>query len=313
MEKYYFYALLALIFYNCNHFTPQNMEIKITEVKHIADFPSGSGIGQQAGKYYAIGDDSPFLYVFDSNFQLTEKIGLVNPNDFEFKKNRIKKKQKPDFETLEFISKNELVIFGSGSKSPQRDIFIRVFLNETTKTQYHNLTEFYNHLKQLPELENAELNIEATAFTDGFLYLFNRSNNLIIRFNYDAFITYLTNGKIPEVETKHIELPQEKNVQIGFSGATAIDAKTMLFTASAEATDDAYNDGEIIGSWVGELDISDFKHSTVTRYGIIPSADKPLKVESVALCPSAETDVKVLFITDDDNGNTKIISAFYKR
>ncbi|MDO5106103.1 hypothetical protein [Capnocytophaga sp.] len=290
------------------------MKIKITEMKHIADFPSGSGIGQQARKYYAIGDDSPFLYVFDSNFQLTEKIDLVNPNDFEFKKNRIKKKQKPDFETLEFISKNELAIFGSGSKSPQRDIFIRVFLDETAKIHYYNLTEFYNHLKQLPELENAELNIEATAFADGFLYLFNRANNLIMRFNYDAFTAYLTNGKIPEVEVKRIELPQEKNVQIGFSGATAIDVKTILFTASAEASDDAYNDGEIIGSWVGELDISDFKYSTVKRYGIIPSADKPLKVESVALCPSAETDtVKVVFITDDDNGNTEIISAFYKR
>ena len=231
----------------------------------------------------------------------------------DLKGNRIRKKKKADLETLEAISEDELVIFGSGSKSPHRDVLIRVLLGDEPQIQKYYITDFYNHLKSLPILEKTELNIEATAFSNGFLYLFNRTNNVIIRFNYQDFIAYLSNKNIPKIETNQVTLPKIKGFEAGFSGAVAQNSSSIFFTASVEATDDSYNDGEIIGSLVGELNVSDFQNSTVTQFEVIPDNNKALKVESVTIsnCKSTRNKELVL-ITDDDKGNTEIIKISVK-
>lgn len=313
MKKHILFFILVSILSFYVAYSQKKMKVEIKETKNIPDFPSGSGIAQNNGKYYAIGDDSPFLYVIDKHFQLEEKIRLFPTENIEFKGNRIKKKQKPDFETLEMIAENELVIFGSGSKSPQRDVFVRVFLGKENSIEKHSISAFYEYLKTLPLLENSELNIEATAFADGFLYLFNRANNVVIRFNYQEFIAHLTGGELPKLESKRIVLPKIQSYEAGFSGAATLNSSKIIFTASAEATNDAYNDGEIIGSLVGEIDITDFQDSKVTRYGLIPNGKQRLKVESITLNPSKSTDkMEVVFITDDDNGNTELIRAILK-
>lgn len=82
---------------------------------------------------------------------------------------RISKVEKPDFETLELISENELVVFGSGSKSPLRDVFVRVLLQDELIIEKYDVSKFYNHLRNLPIFKDSELNIEATAFYEGHL------------------------------------------------------------------------------------------------------------------------------------------------
>lgn len=313
MKKTLFFLILVSILGSYNTYCQQKMKVHIKETRNISDFPSGSGIAQKGEKFYAIGDDSPFLYVINNRFQVEEKITLFQVESSDFKGNRIKKKLKTDFETLEMISEKELVIFGSGSKSPQRDVFVRVMLGKENSIEKHAISAFYEHLKALPLLENSELNIEATAFADGFLYLFNRANNVVIRFDYQDFIAHLAGGKLPKLESKRIILPKIQTYEVGFSGAVTLNSSKIIFTASAEATDDAYNDGEIIGSLVGELDITDFQNIKITRYGLIPNKKQPLKVESVTLSPSKSTDrIEVVFITDDDNGNTELIRAVLK-
>lgn len=288
------------------------MNIKIQKISCIDDFPSGSGLASKGEKLYAIGDDSPFLYVINSDFQVENKISLLEVPTEDFKGNRIKKKKKADFETLEMISENELIAFGSGSKSPQRDVFVRVFLSEPTKTEKYSISDFYTHLKELPSLKDSELNIEATAFSNGFLYLCNRANNSIIKIDYHEFISYLKTGNLPKIEMNQVSLPKIEGIEAGFSGATFFENSKILFTASVEATDDAYNDGEIIGSLAGIIDISDFQKAKVTHYNFIPS-ENPIKVESVTILPSKSThNTDVVFITDDDNGNTKLIKAVLK-
>lgn len=284
------------------------MNIEIEKTTTIPDFPSGSGIAYSNQKVYAIGDDSPFLYVLDEDFKLIQKILLIDVDEENFKGNRIKKKKKPDFETLEIISDNELVVFGSGSKSPRRDIFVRILLGEEVTVKQYTISSFYDFLKQQPLLENSELNIEATAFSEGFLYLFNRTNNVIIRFDYHDFIQYLSNGNLPKVETKRVFLPEIQGVEAGFSGATTLITSKFIFTASVEATDDAYNDGEIIGSLLGELDFSDFQNAKITQFAELPNEKEAIKVESITLLPSKSTEkIKAILITDDDNGGTQLI------
>lgn len=305
--------LLTVCLCTLNAYSQKKMKIEIQKISNIEDFPSGSGLGANGEKLYAIGDDSPFLYVIDSDFQVENRISLLEASSEDFKGNRIKKKMKPDFETLEMISENELVIFGSGSKSPRRDVFVRVLLNEILDVESYSITEFYEHLKSFPLVKDIELNLEASAFSDGFLYLFNRTNNIIVKFDYQEFISYLKTGNLPKIEINQVSLPQIEGVEAGFSGATFSEKSRILFTASVEATDDAYNDGEIIGSLVGIIDISDFQKAKVIRYNFIPSEKQPIKVESVAILPSKSgRNTEVAFITDDDNGNTKLIKAVLK-
>ena len=157
-------------------------------------------------------------------------------------------------------------------------------------------------------IDGSELNIEATAFNDDFLYLFNRANNLVVRFNYQDFLGHLKGGKVPKVEVCNVNLPNIQGVEPGFSGATFLKNSEIIFTASVEATNNAYDDGKIIGSLVGILDVSDFHNVTVSHYGLIPNGKQPLKVESVAVKDlKSDGNIEAIFITDDDNGNTEFL------
>lgn len=293
-----------------NLYSQQTMKLNIVKTKTINGFPSGSGVACIGGKYYAIGDDSPFLYVIDNEFNIIEQISLLEVKAKNFKGNRIKKKKKVDFETLEAISSNEMVTFGSGSKSPQRDIFVRIRLGATPEITSFSLTSFYEEIKKMPLLANSELNIEGTAYLNGWLYLFNRANNVVIRFDYQQFLEYLWEGDFPVLEMVQVALPAIKGYEAGFSGATKWGDSQVIFTASVEQTDDAYNDGEIIGSLVGVLEVTDFSATKVMCYSLIPNlGNKALKVESVTVSEISGTTPHLIFITDDDHGNTELIKA----
>ncbi|MDO4228913.1 MAG: hypothetical protein Q4C98_03800 [Capnocytophaga sp.] len=288
------------------------MHITLENTQTITDFPSGSGIAYANGKLYAIGDDTPFLYVINADFQIERKILLYEENEENFKGNRIKKKKKLDFETLEMISDKELVIFGSGSKSPQRDVFVRVILEDTPIIEKYSISAFYDVIKNSDWLKNSELNIEATAFIDGFLYLFNRANNVIIKANYQDFLESLRTNKLPNLMFVRAKLPVIEGVEAGFSGVTHLKGLELIFTASVEATNDAYNDGEIIGSLIGVLDMTNFEQPKIKEFANIPNTEQSLKVESVTVTSISEKDYKLVLITDDDQGNTKLIKIYVK-
>lgn len=285
------------------------MNITIVDEMQLEKIPSGSGIIKSGDIYYVIGDDSPFLYSLNRDFQTISKTPLLEPLDFS---ERILKSEKPDFEAMELIDKNEIVVFGSGSKSPQRNIFLRIPLQEPLKIERYDISDFYSKLLQLPLFKDSELNIEATAFRDNQLFLFNRKPNLIIRFEYKDFLAYLSDGiDFPRPEIRQFSLPKINGIEAGFSGATAlIDEPKIIFTASVEDTANAYDDGEILGSLIGILDISNNTIPESFEYCHIPNAGANLKVESVTVekeISSGKT--KVVLITDDDQGNSTLLTG----
>lgn len=285
------------------------MNITIVDEMQLEKIPSGSGIIKSGNIYYVVGDDSPFLYSLNREFKTISKTPLLEPVDFS---ERILKSEKPDFEAMELIDKNEIVVFGSGSKSPQRNIFLRIFLEDSFKIEKYDISDFYSQLIQLPLFKDSELNIEATAFRDDQLYLFNRKPNLIIRFEYRDFIAYLRDGiNFPKPEIRQFSLPKINGIEAGFSGATAlIDEPKIIFTASVEDINNAYDDGEILGSLIGIIDISNNTISESFEYCHIPNAEANLKVESVAVekeISSGKT--KVVLITDDDKGNSRLLTG----
>ena len=157
------------------------MELKITKELRLNEIPSGSGITKYKGNYLVIGDDSPFLFTLDKDFNIIESIQLIEKFNISEK---FSKPEKPDFETLELINDDELVIFGSGSKSPQRDILIRILLTNPLSIEKYDLTEFYQNIKNTPLMQDSELNIEATAYHNNQIFLFNRIKNIIFQFDY---------------------------------------------------------------------------------------------------------------------------------
>lgn len=286
--------------------------MKITNINHteLENVPSGSGITKFNDAYYVIGDDSPYLFRLGKAFNTVDKTRLVASNNIT--NGRIIKSEKPDFESLERIGENEMVIFGSGSKSPERDIFIRVLFKESIEIEKYDISEFYNQLRSLPILQDSELNIEATAFFNKQIYLFNRRKNIIIKCKYKELLSYIKDeDTFPKIEIKEYLLPDIEGIESGFSGATILknDPK-IVFTASAEDTNNAYDDGEILGSLIGMIDITNDSLGEISDYCLIPNTEVNLKVESVSIEEEiASGKTKVVMVTDDDLGNSILIEG----
>lgn len=208
------------------------------------ELPGVPGIGKFGNFYYAIGDEFTFLFKLNQEFEIIEKHTIHNrAGDME--NDRISKRDKPDFEALEMISRNEIISFGSGSKTPERENFIRITIQDTVKVTTHKLTNFYAALKRLDILQDSELNMEALAYADNVLYLFNRRKNIIFSLNYTDFLNYIDLGAhFPEIRYTEFLLPEINGLEAGFSGA-AMDERnaTILVTSSVENTANAYGDG----------------------------------------------------------------------
>src|SRR5438046_10510737 len=87
-----------------------------------ADIQSASDVEIVDGIAYLVGDDSPYLYCLDHDWNLLRKVPLFAS---EHTGDRIPKEQKPDLEAMSVVyldDKPHLLIFGSGSRSPQRDV-----------------------------------------------------------------------------------------------------------------------------------------------------------------------------------------------
>lgn len=299
--------LIVSIAQTCN---TDLMHITILDKIKLEHIPSGSGILKTDSGYYVIGDDSPFLFSLDREFQVTSKTPLVQTPALS--DGRIPKAEKPDLESLERIGQNEMVMFGSGSKSPQRDVFIHILLNDSIHIEKYEVSAFYKTLKSLPVFSNSELNIEATAFHNDQLFLFNRKKNLVIQLVYTDFLNFL-NGKsdFPQLAIREYSLPRINGIEAGFSGATTLKHQSkIMFTASVEDTDNAYNDGDILGSFIGIIDISGKNISESFDFCQIPNDGGTQKVESVCIEKEiSNTKTAVILITDDDKGNSVLLKS----
>lgn len=305
-QKTILLVALLLLLQACHQ---QDLKLTKLDSLNLDGLPSGSGIVVYQDNYYAIGDDSPFLFQLNNDFEIIRKIPFLDPiPDTE----RIPKSIKPDFEALELIGENEMIVFGSGSKSPERDVFTRILLNDSVAIEKYDISSFYKNLKNLPSFKGSELNIEAAAYHGNHIFLFNRKKNLVIRFNYEELLTYIKGERtFPQPVIKQFVLPKIKGIEAGFSGATTLKRKPkIIFTASVENTDNAYDDGEILGSFLGMIDISNTAISASYAFCEIPNTEVNLKVESVSVVEEIEPGrTKVVLITDDDKGNSILLHS----
>ncbi|CAZ94650.1 DUF6929 family protein [Zobellia galactanivorans] len=308
--KIAFISLLLTIATTCNR---PLLELEVIDTTLLENVPSASGITKAGDKFFVIGDDSPYLFKVDEDGRILDKSLIYSTELLDG--NRLDKVKKPDFEALESVNENEILAFGSGAKSPERDIFLHITLNDSINVNTYQVSEFYDHLRKHHALDGAHLNIEGVALYHENIYLFNRGKNVIFIFDYSDLLDYLEGRKtFSEPQALVYKLPQIDGFESGFSGATILEEENLvLFTASVEKTGTAYNDGQIAGSFIGAIPIVNNTFSK--KYGVaaIPNNDTPLKVESVTVAEKTpDGKLRLSLVTDDDKGNSIRLNCLLK-
>jgi hypothetical protein len=305
------------------------MNIHVLKHAHLSNIPSASAVEVLNGNIYVVGDDSCFLYVLKYDLSLIAKVPLYEVQEKFIHDGRILKKEKADLECITKFQINgypHLLILGSGAISPQRDVAFLVKL-PTPYNRKHlvwkvSLVKWYSFLRLNEEAtgKSGVLNFEAAASNDEHLLIFNRENNALLRFDLTEFIEFIqghTEG-IPFPTIIPCNIPNINGFRAGLSGADFFE-NILFFTASAEDTTNAIDDGDIKGSAVGVLSFEGenkirgkasigFK-GNVGAFKIIPEInDVHLKIESISIYEKeSENSYIGIAVSDDDKGGSDIL------
>ncbi len=266
---------------------------------------SASAIEVFADNIYIAGDNLSWLYLYKKNFNFLYRIRLNE----SLSTDALPKKIKPDWEAMSVVLQRGydpmLLVIGSGSKSPQRDkaMLVNLYSNEVGEVEHW--PQFYQLLRENMG-SGVELNIEGLAQVKDKLVILNRGN--INGGNFIAVTNTTTPWELPfDVHIIQSSIADINGVKAGFTGAYYLEEEDILvYTAAAELTDNAYDDGKVVGSAIGYFaNIS----QRLTDAELIPNAQLTLdeesgirgKVESIALHRKTDNKYEFYAVTDNDD------------
>jgi hypothetical protein len=297
------------------------MKATFIRQKLLTDLPSASGLEIINNKIYVIGDDSPLLYQLQADtWEQKATYPLFQTNHFA--NGRIPKPLKPDLECLaglKFKNNDYLLAFGSGSTAV-RDTCYQIQLAHAPETdpviQAISLKSLYSTLQtDIAVTAGGTLNLEAAAASAEHLYLLQRSvsngPDALLIFALPDFMAYLQQsaGPVPAYTIIRFQLPSINGIKAGFSGASFFDGKIFI-TASVENTNDAYLDGEVLGSFVGYIPVPQAPNPEVQTTRLRDSSGQFYrgKVESISIIQKIATNqYRALAITDNDDGQSELL------
>lgn len=299
----------------------QSLTLEFSDRTTNYNFPSASGVVVEQNKIYAVGDDSPWFHQMNADFTIAEK-ELIK--DYPVGDNgRIIKKVKPDFEALDVLTvsdKPAFVMLGSGSKLDVREWAIVISQDRQLRIE-RSLKPLYIALRQAAGYSaDQEINIEGLASSEDYAYIINRGNggsNVIFEIDLDDFQDYLAGEDelLEDIRAYHVNLPVVEGFEAGLSGAEYwSDTQSLVVTASIEATGDAYNDGEILGSYVGVVPLNTLSQSQTVDLSdnLIPLMNNNqrviTKVESVAFTSETPTKLEGVLASDNDDGTSEFFN-----
>lgn len=260
----------------------------------IAGIGSASGIVYQNNSLFIISDNSGFLYEYN-----IQSVSLKQHALIENSTENILKKNKPDFEAIT-LKGNELHIFGSGSTEKRNRKLI--FNTQSLHTSEVNLASLYQRIKSETHISDDDLNIEGALYYKDDLYLFQRGNGANSK-NGIAIVKNFNGSSNSNIQFQAIQLPKIKHVEATFTDAILVENK-VYFLASAEDTTSTYNDGEVLGSIIGCMNIKNFKIEFTYQI-----SDKH-KFEGLTL--SKNTKGEIEFLLCEDNDKEHLESSIYK-
>jgi hypothetical protein len=220
---------------------------------------AASGLVCAFGRVYVVGDDEHHLAIFDDAHRPGRTLRLFEGELPAHAKQR--KQRKPDTETLVLLhsraGQSFLVALGSGSRT-NRCRAARVPLdregNPQQPAQQIDLLHLYAPLRRHFEA----VNIEGALVCGDELILLQRGNrggavSASLHYRRDEAAHFLLGGGappgLPTIRTH--ALGEVDGTPLSFTDGTALPDGRWLFTAVAEATDDAVADGPCLASAVG--------------------------------------------------------------
>jgi hypothetical protein len=221
---------------------------------------AASGLVCAYGRAYVVGDDEHHLAIFEDALRPGRTLSLFEgalPADA-----KKRKKRKPDTETLMLLQdrgRSFLVALGSGSR-PNRCRAARVPLDRDGRprhpVQVIDLQDFYAPLRR----RFAEVNIEGALVRGDELILLQRGNrggtaSASLHYRLDEAVRFLLGGHEPPgpPTVRTHDLGRVDGTPLSFTDGTALPDGRWLFTAVAEASDDAVADGPCVASAVGQM------------------------------------------------------------
>ena len=272
--------------------------------KRPAYLSAASGLVCVHSLIYVVADDELHLGVFGA---ADNKPGhLIRLFDGELPDSAIKrKKRKPDCEALALLPPHgayphgALLAFGSGSRPNRYRGAILTLDSEGAVCAPVQVIDLSALLVPLID-EFFMLNIEGAVVSADELRLFQRGNkankeNAVIRFSLsaalDAFCSE-TPRPIKPIDVDRFDLGQIDGVPFSFTDAAALPNGDMVFTAVAENTDNAYDDGQCAGAAIGLIDAGGIRW--------LRRLDQAHKIEGVAARMDGDS-LKLLLVTDADD------------
>lgn len=228
----------------------------------------------------------------------------------QFDSVRGNKMQKLDLESavvLDVDGAPTLLALGSGS-APAREIVVVVSFGETgIPARVVALPRFFASLKQRRDFAGDELNIEGMVVVGDTLRLVNRGNgagvavDAIIDIPLAAFLAHVAQPmSTPPPEPgacATFDLGTIDGVRLTFTDATNAGDGRVVVLAAAEASPNAVDDGDVVGTAIGLFNAS----GMLTLHQLFDERGHPLrdKVEGVALDPD-NVDIAWVVVDKDD-------------
>jgi hypothetical protein len=262
---------------------------------HIIGLGSASGLIYNNSSLLLIGDNSGYLYEYPIPAAHLNKFGLTK-NPIE----NTSKKDKAEFEAIT-NSATDLYVFGSGSRANRNKmITINSKTNDTISTT--DLTHLYGDMQSFAQINPDQFNIEGAIYDEGNFILFNRGNG---KDNRNVIFTVAGQNLSNDysILSNDYKLPKIKGFPTGFSDAILVDDK-IYFLATAENSTSTTEDGRIVGTLIGRIDVKTLKIDFTKKFG--PNQ----KFEGITLY--AKSKDKVEFLLCEDNDTTVLESNIYK-
>ena len=259
------------------------------------------GIGSASGLIYhdntiiAIGDNSTYLYEYHFNSNKLDRHPLLeNPQENVAKINKL------DFEAIAHYQ-DSIYIFGSGS-TENRNTMIQVDAKSKKVISKTDLSDLYLSMQSFGKINPEDFNLEGTIYNGGSWFFFNRGNG-----KTKKNIIFTVDGKNLTSEFRILsnayKLPKINGVHTSFTDAILVDEK-IYFLATAENTESTFNDGEVLGSILGRIDLK------TTKIDFTEKISDSHKFEGITLFKKSEKEIAFLLCEDND---TEILeSTIYK-
>lgn len=265
---------------------------------------SASGLVCMHGRAYVIADDEQHLAVFD-DLRSPGRLVRLLPGDLPAGK-KDRKRAKADFEVLIALMPSAarphggLLALGSGSR-PNRERGVVITFDARGEPagppRSLDLAPLYAPL----HARFAELNIEGGMHLGERLVLLQRGHqgaalNAAVHFDLGAMADWIDGRRSepPQPVAEHrFALGEAGGVPLCFTDGAALPDGRWLFTAVAEATDDAYADGPCAASAVGLVDAGG-------RLLSMRALSPPHKVEGLA-ARLANGAIELCMVSDADD------------